>query len=133
LLGVTTSEYTVRIPANNLPIVPFNSTIDGQTMGFELVSATSMDADYIYEVPPAPNGRFNMLYRNDKLGFGSPETGFFFYFKQGSLQNFDFTLQQQISNQNIDINIQGINNTDTWLYQLNTDGTRTIWEKVDNV
>ena len=102
LLGVTTSEYTVRIPANNLPIVPFNSTIDGQTMGFELVSATSMDADYIYEVPPAPNGRFNMLYRNDKLGFGSPETGFFFYFKQGSLQNFDFTLQQQISNQNID-------------------------------
>ncbi len=133
LLGVTTSEYTMRIPTNNLPIVPFNSTIDGQTMGFELVSATSMDADYIYEVPPAPNGRFNMLYRNDKLGFGSPETGFFFYFKQGSLQNFDFTLQQQISNQNIDINIQGINNTDTWLYQLNTDGTRTLWEKVDNV
>jgi len=133
LLGVTTSEYTMRIPANNLPIVPFNSTIDGQTMGFELVSATSIDEDYIYEVPPAPNGRFNMLYRNDKLGFGSPETGFFFYFKQGSLQNFDFTLQQQISNQNIDINIQGINNTDTWLYQLNTDGTRTEWKKVDNV
>jgi len=133
LLGVTTSEYTMRIPANNLPIVPFNSTIDGQTMGFELVSATSMDEDYIYEVPPAPNGRFNMLYRNDKLGFGSPETGFFFYFKQGALQNFDFTLQQQISNQNIDINIQGINNTDTWLYQLNADGTRTLWDKVDNV
>jgi hypothetical protein len=133
LLGVTTSEYTMRIPANNLPIVPFNSTIDGQTMGFELVSATSIDEDYIYEVPPAPNGRFNMLYRNDKLGFGSPETGFFFFFKQGSLQNFDFTLQQQISNQNIDINIQGINNTDTWLYQLNTDGTRILWKKVDNV
>jgi len=133
LLGVTTSEYTIRIPANNLPIVPFNSTIDGQSMGFELVSATSIDEDYIYEVPPAPNGKFNMLYRNDKLGFGSPETGFFFYFKQGSLQNFDFTLQQQISNQNIDINIQGINNTDTWLYQLNTDGTRTLWKKVDNV
>jgi hypothetical protein len=75
-----------------------------------------------------------MLYRNDKLGFGSPETGFFFYFKQGSLQNYDFTLQQQISNQNINIGtIQGVNNTDTWLYQLNQDATRTLWRKVDSV
>jgi hypothetical protein len=133
ILGVTTSEYTLQIPANNLPIIPFNSTIDGQTMNFELVSATTLDEDYVYEVPPAPSGRFNMLYRNDKLGFGSPETGFFFYFKQGSLQNFDFTLQQQISNQNVDVNIQGINNTDTWLYQLNNDNTRTIWKQVDNI
>jgi methionyl-tRNA synthetase len=29
------------------------------------------------------------------LGFGSPETGFFFYFKQGNLQNFDFNLALQ--------------------------------------
>ena len=133
LLGVTTSEYSLQIPTTALPIVPFKSTIDGQSMDFELVSASSVDADYIYEVPPAPSGRFNILYRNDKLGFGSPETGFFFYFKQGNLQNFDFTLQQQIANQNIPINIQGINNTDTWLYQLNQDGTRLLWKKVDNV
>jgi hypothetical protein len=68
------------------------------------------------------------------LGYGSPNTGFFFYFKQGSLQTYDFTLQQQISNQTVDINIQGINNTDTWLYQLNNNNnTRVIWEKVDSV
>ena len=134
LLGVTTSEYALQIPPNTLPIVPFKSTIDGQSMSFELVSATSMDEDYVYEVPPAPSGRFNILYRNDKLGFGSPNTGFFFYFKQGSLQNFDFNLQQQISNQTIDIGtIQGVNNSDTWLYQLNNDNTRTLWRKVDNV
>ena len=58
-----------------------------------------------------------MLFRNDKLGYGSPNTGYFFYFKQGQLQNYDFNLQQQISNQVVDINVQGINNTDTWLYQ----------------
>ena len=134
LLGITTSEYSLQIPPNALPIVPFKSTIDGQSMSFELVSATSVDEDYIYEIPPAPSGRFNILYRNDKLGFGSPNTGFFFYFKQGSLQNFDFNLQQQISNQTIDIGtIQGVNNTDTWLYQLNNDNTRTLWRKVDNV
>jgi hypothetical protein len=133
LAGVTTSEYTMQIPPTALPIVPFNSTIDGQTMNFELCSVTTVDSNSVYEIPPEPTGRFNMVYRNDRLGFGSAETGFFFYFKQGSLQNFDFTLQQQISNQNIPIEIQGVNNSDTWLFQLNEDGTRTPWKQVENV
>lgn len=133
ILGVATSEYSLQIPETNLPIVPFSTSVDGQNMNFELVSASTVDRDYVYEVPPAPNGKFNILYRNDRLGFGSPETGFFFYFKQGSLQNFDFTLQQQIANQNVDVNIQGINNEDTWLYQLNNDGTRLLWNQVENV
>jgi hypothetical protein len=133
LAGVTTSEYTMQIPPNALPIVPFNSTIDGQTMNFELCSVTTVDSNSVYEIPPAPTGKFNMVYRNDRLGFGSAETGFFFYFKQGSLQNYDFTLQQQISNQNIPIDVQGVNNSDTWLFQLNEDGTRTPWKQVENV
>jgi hypothetical protein len=134
LLGIVTSEYTLRIPNTALPIVPFTSTVDGITMGFELCSVTSVDADYMYEIPPAPSGLFNMLYRNDKLGYGSPNTGYFFYFKQGSLQNYDFTLEQQIANQVVNIDIQGVNNTDTWLYQLNTNnGTRLLWNKVENI
>ncbi len=133
LSGVTTSEYTMQIPPTALPIVPFNSTIDGQTMNFELCSVSTVDSNSVYEIPPAPTGRFNMVYRNDRLGFGSAETGFFFYFKQGSLQNFDFTLQQEISNQNIPIDVQGVNNSDTWLFQLNENGTRTPWKQVENV
>ncbi len=133
LLGVTTAEYTMAIPNDVLPIVPFESTVDGVTMGFELVSASSIDTDYIYEIPPAPSGQFNILYRNDKLGFGSPQTGFFFYFKQGSLQTYNFTFQQQISNQTTDIDIQGINNTDTWLYQNLEDGSQFQWKQVENV
>jgi hypothetical protein len=134
LLGVTTSEYSMQIPVNTLPIVPFTSTVDGINMDFELVSSTSLDADYIYELPPAPTGKFNFLYRNDRLGYGSPNTGFFFYFKQGALTNFDFNLEQQISNQSILIDIQGINNTDTWLYQLNVNnGGNVLWNKVESV
>ena len=135
LLGVLTSEYALKIPQDTLPIVPFTSTIDGITMNFELVSVTSVDEDYVYEIPPAPTGTFNMVYRNDKLGYGSPNTGYFFYFKQGTLQNYDFILEQQISNQVVNIgDIQGVNNTDTWLYQLNeNNGTRLAWTKVDNV
>lgn len=138
LLGVKTDEYTINIPGGNLPVVPFSSVVDNQTMNFELVSVTSLDQDYVYEIPPAPTGKMNMLYRNDKLGYGSPNTGFFFYFKQGRLQSYDFNLQQQISNQVVDISdIQGVNNTDTWLFQLNTDNssivTRTLWKEVENV
>jgi hypothetical protein len=138
LLGIKTDEYTINIPGGNLPAVPFSAVVDNQTMNFELVSVTSLDQDYVYEIPPAPSGKFNMLYRNDKLGYGSPNTGFFFYFKQGRLQSYDFNLQQQISNQVVDISdIQGVNNTDTWLFQLNTDNTsvvtRTLWREVENV
>jgi hypothetical protein len=135
ILNVTTNEYSIKIPDNSLPIAPFTSSVDGQNMNFELVSVSSLGEDYMYEIPPEPSGRFNILYRNDKLGYGSPETGFFFYFKQGTLQNFDFNLEQQISNQTVDIgSIQGVNNTDTWLYQLNNNnGDRTLWRKVDNV
>ena len=134
LLGIKTDEYTMQIPSGSLPIVPFSSSVNGTNMNFELCSVTSVGTDYIYEIPPAPSNKFNMLYRNDKLGYGSPNTGFFFYFKQGQLQNFDFTLQQQIANQVVDIDIQGINNTDTWLYQTNTNnGTPLLWKQVENV
>ena len=134
LLGIKTDEYSINIPPANLPIVPFSSTVDTINMNFELVSATSLDQDYVYEIPPAPSGKMNMMYRNDKLGYGSPNTGFFFYFKQGTLQSYDFNLAQQISNQVVDVDIQGINNADTWLYQLNaSNGGRTLWRLVDSV
>ena len=134
LLGVLTSEYAIQIPNNSLPVIPFTSTVNTINMNFELCSVTSVNQDYVYELPPAPTGKFNMLYRNDKLGYGSPNTGFFFYFKQGTLQNYDFNLAQQISNQVVDIDIQGINNSDTWLYQLNlNNGARTLWKEVESV
>jgi len=134
LLGIKTDEYAISIPSTTQPVVPFTSSINGTTMNFELCSVTSVGTDYVYELPPGPTSQFNMLYRNDKLGYGSPNTGFFFYFKQGQLQNYTFNLAQQISNQVVDIDIQGINNTDTWLYQLSSsNGAPTLWKQVENV
>ena len=134
ILGIKTDEYTMQIPANAVPVVPFSATVDTLNMNFELVSVTSVGEDYVYEIPPAPTNKFNMLYRNDKLGYGSPNTGFFFYFKQGQLQSYDFNLAQQIANQVVDVDIQGVNNTDTWLYQLSVNnGANLVWTKVENV
>jgi hypothetical protein len=134
ILGVTTDEYALQIPAGTVPVIPFNSNVNGLNMNFELCSVSTVGENYVYELPPAPTNQFNMLYRNDKLGYGSPNTGFFFYFKQGTLQNFDFVLQNQISNQVINVDIQGINNTDTWLYQISqVNGSFGLWEQVENV
>lgn len=134
ILGVRTDEYTINIPEGQLPVVPYTSEVDGINMNFELVSSTSVNRDYLYELPPAPGGQFNILYRNDKLGYGSSNTGFFFYFKQGNLQATNFSFVEQIQNNIQQINIQNINNTDTWLYQLDDTGNiQYRWNQTDNI
>lgn len=135
ILGVKTDEYSISIPTTTLPIAPFSTVVDTINMDFELVSGSSVNSDYIYEIPPSPSGKFNILYRNDKLGYGSANTGFFFFFKQGSLITYDFNLPEQITNQVVDIgSIEGVNEYDTWLYQVDTTtGQRTLWNQVESV
>jgi hypothetical protein len=133
-LGVETQEYSINLVPGYLPVVPFTSTIDGSSMTFEAVSSTTQDADFVYEPAPRPSGIFNVMFRNDRLGFASPNTGFFFYFKQGSLQNQDFNLGERISNRVVNVNIEGINEDDVWLYQLDDIGNiQYEWEKVPNL
>ena len=122
LLGIKTDEYTINLIPGYLPIVPYSANIDNVNMPFEVVSGTSQGKDYVYEPAPQPSGEFNMLYRSDQLGFGSSDTGFFFLFKQGVLQNQDFNLAEAVPNTTVDINIDGINNEDYWLYQLDNVG-----------
>ena len=134
ILGIQTQEYTINLVPGFLPVIPYTATIDGINMPFEAVNATSAGEDYIYEPPPLPDGRFNILFRNDQLGFASADTGYFFYFKQGTLQNQDFNLAERITNRAVNINIDGINNTDVWLYQLDDVGNISFfWRPVPSV
>ena len=134
ILGIQTQEYTINLVPGFLPVIPYTATIDGINMPFEAVNATSAGEDYIYEPPPLPDGRFNILFRNDQLGFASADTGYFFYFKQGTLLNQDFNLAERITNRAVNINIDGINNTDVWLYQLDDVGNISFfWRPVPSV
>jgi hypothetical protein len=134
LLGVDTQEYTINLVPGFLPVVPYTATVDTVNMPFEAVNATSVGANFVYEPPPLPNGQFNILFRNDQQGYLSNNTGFFFLFKQGVLQNQDFNLPERIDNRAVDINIEGINNTDIWLYQLdNLGNVAGFWERVQSV
>lgn len=135
ILGVDTDEYTVKLANNLLPVIPFNSSVNGTSMNFEVISATTANSTSVYEPAPVLNGNFNFLYRNDKQGFTSANTGFFFYFKQGTLTNKDFTLNDRIANRSVDVNVEGINNNDVWLYELSKTTGEVIaeWEQVENV
>ena len=134
ILGVVTDEYELNTTANTVPVAQFSSEVDGTTMDFEITSSTSSTKTYMYEPAPQPGGMFNVLYRNDKLGYGSPETGYFFAFKQGSLTNQDVIFVDRISNRTVDINTPGINEDDVWLFELDSNGTiQSEWSKVDNV
>ena len=132
--GILTDEYTVNLVPGYLPVVPFNAIVDGVNMPFEAVSATASGVGYVYEPSPKPTGQFNVLYRNDQLGYASNNTGYFFYFKQGVLQNQDFNLPERIANRTVDINIEGVNNEDRWLYQLDNLGNiAKEWVYVESV
>jgi hypothetical protein len=122
IFGTKTDEYSLNIPSNQIPVIPFNTTVNGTSMNFELVSATTVGSTNVYEPPPTPNGQLNILYRNDYLGYGSPNTGFFFYYKQGTLQTFNFSFLEAVQNNFQQIDIEGINNTDTWMFGLDTSG-----------
>jgi hypothetical protein len=134
LLGVSTEEYTINLSSGLLPVFPFNATVNGVDMAFEAISATSVNENRIYEPTPRANGQFNVLFRNDGLGFASDNTGYFLYFKQGTLRFQDFRVTEKVPNRQIDIDVRGINDQDVWLNQLDANGEiQREWEQVENI
>jgi hypothetical protein len=131
LNGIKTDEYALDILNNLVPTYAFNATIAGSTYPFEVVSGSSAGQPYIYEQDPAPSGKFNILYRNDNQGNESNNTGYFLYFKQGNLKSLDFNVTETLPNRVVSINFDNINNSDVWLYALNSSGTPTSkWTQV---
>ena len=129
--NIQTDEYSINLVPGVIPAYSFATQVEGNNTTFEAVSATTIGQNYIYEPAPAPNGRFNILNRNDNLGNGSVNTGFFVQFTQGTLSTIDFNLQQNLPNRVVSVNYDNINNTDLWLYELTSSGTPvTQWSAV---
>ena len=132
--SIMTDEYSINLVPGVLPRYSFNAIVENSQMNFEAVSASTVGQDYIYEPSPTPVGKFNILYRNDNLGNGSINTGFFLYIKQGELASQDFNLQQSLPNRVVNVNYTNINNNDVWLYQLDASGNPTTnWNQVPAV
>ena len=132
--GITYSEYQVNLVPNILAVYSFNSVIAGSPMTFEAVSATSAGETYVYQANPYPGAPFIIMNENDNLGNDSPNTGFFVYFTQGTLQSQNVTFAESVPNRVYTIPVNNINNTDIWLYSVDTNGNlNTLWEPVPTV
>ena len=131
LNGVVTDEYSINIVSSVIPVFRYDSSVGGKRNSFEVTSATSTDKSYVYEAAPDFGKVFNILYRNDNNGNSSNNTGYFFYFKQGELGSFDFNVPESLPNKIVNVDVNNINNTDVWLYSLNSDGTtQNLWTAV---
>ena len=134
IAGIKTETYTVNSINTDVPIFTFSRGIGGVSRTFEIVPAAISASESIYEQAPVPGTGFTYLYRIDGAGDSSPNTGFFALFKQGSLASQDFAIAQPTTNYVQPINVNNINNTDTWLYKLDDFGQLTkLWTKVPDL
>lgn len=126
--------YQFRLRPNLVPIFPFNATINGNSYPFEAYNIGLDTAKGIYEVSPQTSDNFGMLFRSDGRGNGSANTGFFIGFKQGQLNNLDFSLPESLPNRLVGLNLENINNNDVWLFELSdAGGVLREWRRVENL
>ena len=110
---------------------PFSTKINNENYTFDIVPAQFNTAGYIEEASPNPLNSFNVIYKNDGKGYGSANTGFFLYMKEGSIAYQDFNFDQPVENRTVDIDVADINNTDVWVQEISSTGlVENNWKKV---
>ena len=132
--GIGTEQYKVRTSNADVSLFNFSKNINGTPMSFDIVPSTFDGKDYVYEAAPEPASAFSLIYKNDNQGSGSVNTGFFCHFRQGTLNVARFNLDNPVPNEVIGVNTPNINDTDVWLWQLDTNGNfDTLWTKVPSL
>ena len=134
IYNTLTSQYRINGAVTNIPVYGFTQTVAGRQMDFEITSTSFNGETFLYEEAPKVGNSPAFIYTDDGYGAGSPGTGFFFRFTQGTLNSGTFTVTNPSSNENVDITTQNINNTDVWLYGLNENGLETVlWTPVSGL
>ena len=132
--GIDTEVYTLASNQNGLPVFNFAKTVGGVSRSFEIVPASIEGSDSIFESAPVEGSGITYTYRTDGSGDSSNNTGFFFLFKQGTMQSTDFTVETANTNYVRSIDVNNINDTDVWLYTLDQFGQLfKAWKKVPSL
>ena len=131
--GVPTDQYRFDASNSDVPVYTFSKNVDGKNMQFQVVS-TDVNSGVISEEAPLPGNNLAFLYRDDGRGPGSSNSGYFAHFRQGTLDQGTFNVTSPSTNQSISLEATNINNTDLWLYKLNSIGAEEeAWTKVESV
>lgn len=140
--GIPTELYEMNNTAIPTSVIPFSAVVAGQTMPMELANVNFNEGSVVnlanagsfYEQDPDPLNAWNIIYRADGNGYSSPNTGFFLYFKQGTLLFKDYQCSLAVPNRVIDVNTDGVNQTDVWVQTIDTSGLVTKrWTQVPSV
>lgn len=133
--NITTQLYQMNTTTISNTVFSFTSQVNATTQQFEVVNPDiNTDLAQIEERTPIPEQAFHLLYRNDGTGNGSNNTGFFVYWKQGTLQYENQVISQKVENYFIDVNKDNINEYDVWFEELDisTGLVKNVWTKIAN-
>jgi hypothetical protein len=131
--NITTQKYKFNATNTGQAIYPFSKRIEGTTSRFEVVSVDIQNQSLVEE-PPIPGNSLAFLFRDDGQGAASSNTGFFCHFRQGKLEEGSFNIATPTPNQAVAIDSTNINDTDVWLYQVDSAGVEIApWTKIDSV
>lgn len=133
IANISTEQYRFNAINTGIPVFGFTKSVDGASTRFEVVS-TAIENGSIVEEPPLPGNNPSFLFRDDGQGPGSSNTGFFMHFRQGKLEDGVFSVANPTPNQIIDLDTANINNSDVWLYSVDSNGFETeLWTKLEAV
>ena len=132
IADVQTQKYRLNATNTGKAIYPFTKRVEGVSTRFEIVS-TDITTDSILEEAPLPGNSPAFLFRDDGQGAGSSNTGFFMHFRQGKLETGNFSVSNPTPNQAVQIDSENINDSDVWLFSLNSAGIENNeWTKIDS-
>ena len=140
--GIPTQIYAMNNTGIPTSVIPFSATIGGNSVNLELVNASFntgnsyqlANSGNFYEIDPDPLNSWNLIYKADGNGYASPNTGFFLYFKQGTMQFRDYQCSVPLANRVIDVDTNGVNQTDVWVQNIDSNGLVTKkWTQVPSV
>ena len=130
---ISNQLYQFNNVINSSCVYGFTASVNNSLQNFEVVNP-DIDTTFsvIRELTPIPERRFQILYRNDGAGNGSANTGFFVYWKQGTLGNNVYNFADKIENNIIYVDTENINNDDVWFQEISSaDGYVTKnWTKL---
>ena len=129
--SIPTDLYQLNSVINQNITYPISVTINGQQYPIDVCNPDFTTNETIFERSPDPANAFNFIYRNDSLGVASANTGFFLYFKQGTLSNTDTSFQFPVPNRSFPLTIQNVNQDDVYVQQTDQAGNVLAqWLKV---
>jgi hypothetical protein len=131
--GVPTELYQLNTSFDSPIAYNFNLNINGASRGFNVCNADFQDQGYMFERHPDPTNLFHIVYRNDGRGLASTDTGFFTFFRQGSLTYTDFNYTNPIASREEIVPTLNINETDVYLQEINSGGVvQNKWTRIPN-